>query len=807
MGADIYMRILLDTTGSSMVISAIRSMGGAFSLIGHTIGSIANNWGLFTTTGQAGIDAMKASASNLALGFAELGIAAAAVFGVIAIAIGVKAVKAASDFQQAMLSNVAHAGLAKAEFDKVSASVLRMSTEVGRSPTALAEALYPILSAFSGIQNQSAKSALALDTLRMSFQTVAGTTVDGTAVANAAVGTFNALGLATDNVSVNTGRMTNLFDVMDKTVQDGNMQWDTYKNVISKLAVSIQGTTVSFNEASAALATLTNLGFSAQKAQTYLSNMFTTMVIKTDLLAKHAKKLGIAFDEQKYSSMDLAGKIAYLNQVTGGNKQEILALLGNNATALKAFNALSTGMHIYNNTLTDLKHAHGALASSFATAAQGLGFQWDRVKAASEAVLITIGTQLLPVITKLAAQVVPVITQFANWIMKSHILETAIKNVKPLFDAFMGALRTLLPPVIQGFLLFLGLIQRIVTWAVQNKDVMNALKVIMVVIAGILVGVLAVGLFLVALGMTALGLAIGIVVGIVTLVVMVFTHWGQIVQWLKDRIGQFGAWIGGVIQAAIHKVVQFFQNGWNSIVHGFEWLYHHNYYFQMLVDKIHQIISAAVAWLSGIWDWIVKQISQKWEQLKGFAEKAWQNVSSVFSSVWSRYISGPLGNLWNRFTGWMTQLATNAFTWGVNLIQGFINGIKSMAGKVGQAAQDIVNNVKNFLGFHSPAKMGEGQHIVEWGSGMVHGFMQGMRAAQPQLQTALNLMFVPPGSHSAAPARAGRSGAVHNYHFEVSLATMARSQSEVRRLVDMLEAEIGSRVRTQTPGYSSGNVF
>src|SRR5258708_1233745 len=178
----------------------------------------------------------------------------------------------------------------------------------------------------------------------MSFQTVAGTTVDGTAVANAAVGTFNALGLATDNVATNTKRMTGLFDTMDLTVQLGNMQWDAYKNVVSKLAVAVQGTGISFNESQAALATMTNEGFSAQKASTYLSNTFTTLAIKTDALSAHAKKLGIEFDAAKYGPMSLADKIGYLNQITDGNKQKLLALMGNNSTALKTFNALSVGV-------------------------------------------------------------------------------------------------------------------------------------------------------------------------------------------------------------------------------------------------------------------------------------------------------------------------------------------------------------------------------------------------------------------------------------------------------------------------------
>jgi len=366
----------------------------------------------------------------------------------LAIKLGTDSVQAAGDFQQAMLSNVAHAGLAKSQFDAVSQSVLGMATAVGRDPTQLAEALYPILSAFSGIQDQSAKSALALNTLRMSFQTVAGTTVDGTAVAKAAVQTFNSLGLATNNTAINTQRMTSLMDIMDKTVQLGNTTWDDYKGAVSKVALAIQGTNVTFNESQAALALMTNSGFpSAQKASTYLSNTFNTLEIKTNALATHAKKLGISFDLAKYGPMSLAQKIEYLNQITDGNKQKLLALMGNNSTALRTFNALSTGIDSYKSNLDALNHSQGALAASFATASQGFNFQMEQMKAAGQVILVTFGTALLPVVSSLMAKIVPLIGQFTTWITKSGLLKQVAQELSSGLTTLMGFVQGLISPL------------------------------------------------------------------------------------------------------------------------------------------------------------------------------------------------------------------------------------------------------------------------------------------------------------------------------------------------------------------------
>lgn len=551
------------------------------------LGEMVVSFGVDLTNFNSGIGRAKGLLGSLASNpLVDLGVGLAVV--------GVASVKMAADFQTAILSLVAHAGLAKSEIGNVSAAVLKMSTEVGRSPTELADALYPILSAFSGITNQSAKSALALATLRLSFQAVAGTTTSGTAVALAAVGTFNSLGLATNNAAENTRRMTALMDTMDLTVQLGNMRWEQYKNVISKLAVSIQGTNVTFNEASAALAEMTNEGFSAQKAQTYLSNTFNTLEIKTDSLAKHAKKLGISFDEAKYGPMTLAEKIQYLNEITGGNRQELLALMGNNATALKTFNALSTGLDGYKNNLKSLQNAHGALASSFATASQGFNFHMEQLKAAGSALMITFGTMLLPALTNLVSIITPLITKFTDWETHTHGIEkgfgalvTVITNTvnigKGIYDFFTKN-------QLAGDLL-IGTLAGIAVAVIA----MNA-GLIISAITSIPAIVVAFGAWAVAAGAAAIAtivaaapfIAIGIVVALVVAgIILAVQHWGAISAWLqatwqkvwdwmKSFWGGLGdlfhkgiAWIGGIIQSAgkwlYNTFIQPFVDAWHFI--------------------------------------------------------------------------------------------------------------------------------------------------------------------------------------------------------------------------------------------------
>lgn len=848
------------------------------------------------------------------------------------IGLGAASIKAAGDFQQAILSDVAHAGLAKDQVNNVSNAIMGMSVAVGRSPTELAEALYPILSGFSGISNQAVKTKISLATLQDSFEAVAGTTVNGTSVANAAIGTFNALGLATNNAATNQQRMTGLFDIMDKTVQEGNMTWDAYRMVVSKLAVSIQGTGISFNEASSALATLTNEGYTARQAQTYLSNMFVTMAIKTDALATHAKKLGISFDETKYSSMTLAQKIAYLNDITDGNKQKLLALMGNNATALRSFNALSAGLGSYKNNLQAISHAHGTLAQSFATASSGFNQSMNRMKAAGQVVLITIGQALLPIVTKLVNQVTPLITQFATWLTKSGIL-------KEVANALAGALQWVVGAIVH--LVAIGV--QVYNFFLHNTTAMNALKAVLVAVGTIILisMVTAFVSWAIAAGSAAIAtiaatwplIALAAVIALVVFgVIEAVQHWGAIVKFFEGlwktvwgAVSSFfvGIWTSvvgffegvfarfkgvfialGIIMAIVfspliiaiaalaapfvglyllfthfHQVMQLTQRiaeiVWQGILNAilapihligaaFEWLYQHNTYFQRLVDAIRNILTAGIAWIRGIWESVIGWIVSRWDYLKamatirfmmlyveikyhiqlvenfihsiweaivGYLQGRWQAVVNLATSLWAKVtgvfqaawsgISGALHSLWDDIVNFVSGWPSQALQWGINLIQGLINGITSMAGNVEKTVSGIAGNIAKFLGFHSPAKEGPGSHLMEWGPGLVTGFSESLLSALPTLQAALNKLTLPiqaalsvhgasalsvpmSGIPLAGTSAAGGGPMTMNATITLNFARPPRNSNELRELAEDLVEEMGHQFRMQTPGWSQG---
>lgn len=174
-------------------------------------------------------------------------------------------------------------------------------------------------------------------------------------------------------------------------------------------------------------------------------------------------------------------------------------------------------------------------------------------------------------------------------------------------------------------------------------------------------------------------------------------------QWLVGIWSGFTTWFGGLWTG----ITAWVGNAWTAITTGastaWGWLV--------------GIWGGAVTWFSGLWTSVQAVAVGVWTGITGFIGSVWANIrglvsagvqglmavirgfspvsafSAAFSAVW-----GFLGGLVGRFR-----------TFGVNIIQGLIGGIKSMAGAVTSAISSVVGNVagraKSMLGINSPSRL------------------------------------------------------------------------------------------------------
>lgn len=614
-----------------------------------------------------------------------------------AVAVGITSTKMAADYQQSMLKVQALTGLTQQQTQDMSNSILQMATVVGQSPKSLADGLYFVASA-------GFRGADALNILKLSAEAAATGGFDTKTAADALTSALNAFGFKGKDAA-------HVMDIMTATVTAGKMEWGNYANVVGKLSVISKASGVSFTEANAALATLTNSGYSARLAGTSLGNLFTTLDLKTDSLAKHAAKLGITFDEQKFKSMSLADQIHYLDKATGGNQSTLLALMGSNATALKTFDALKGSIGQYTANLHNLNHAQGATANAFAITQTGFNQSMNRLKAGFDVLMITIGQQLLPVVTKVINQVAPLLTQFAEWITKSGVLQGAIQG----FSKWVEQLWTMVKPLVLQF----G------EWIIKNhvlQDIMLGLQLAIKFIGAAILFVLPYIIQIIQ-GLVQFGqeIAARLMPTILQLVGFFRTHWTE---------------ISGIVHGAWNFIVGVIKYAW-ALISGI---------FKMFIDILtgnwKQLWVDFQDMLSGAWAGLKQMFSGGIEVLWNLIKLLWANIAHTFSNAWQNSVVGPITSFWGKLTAFAAGWPTQAVTWGKNLIQGIINGITGMFGSIGNTMHNLVGFIGSFLP-HSPAKQGELSHLDEYGPSFVRGFAQGIEKSQPRLEASLKTLVAP----------------------------------------------------------------
>jgi TP901 family phage tail tape measure protein len=781
-----------------------------------------------------------------------------------AVAVGVASTRMAGDYEQSMIKMQALAGVSAEDAKQASAAILQMASVVGQSPKTLAEGLYYIASA-----GYSAKDSLILLGLSAKAAAIGNTTTEITA---------NALTAAMKAFNVPASQANQIMDIMVRTVSTGKTEFQDYATVIGKISINAKQAGVTFKEANAAFATLTNVMPSSKQAADSLNALLQTSS-RFSVLEARAKGLHLQFDLTAYKSMNLEQRLQYLKQITGGNTEEMSKLLGRQ-NAMAAATILGTD-HFkgYNDALSNIGHSAGATDIAFQKTQQGFNQSTARVKASFDVLLITIGQQLLPTLTKIAQALVPVIMAFADWLNKSGALKNGISFV-------IGAITTLV-----------NVGSAIVSFFQHNEAAMTALKIVLIAVAGAILASMVVAFYAwaVAAGAAAIAtlaatwpiLLIGALIALVVAgIILAVMHWGEIAHWLQGIWGAVVGWLRGLwsgfsswFMGALGAIGNFFHSVWNGIVHGlqaawnaivtvvrigallllaavfapiiaivalFLWLYNHNYYFKALIDTIVNVVKAGLAWLTNAWHTAIAWIVAKWEYIKAMAEiywtalqfliqqkineaksvimSVWNSVMSFLSGIWSNIsskarqlwdtivgffqsawgrISGPLNSIGSNIAGFFGNLASTALDWGKNLIQGFINGIQGMLGAVGNAAKNVVATIGKFLGFHSPAEEGPGQHLLEWPRNMVKSYADEMVGQKPYLEKAVAMTIAPIAMMQyAVPLTRPTSslmnggGATHNYNITVNAP--ARTQDEADEIADTVARKLGTMLQSQS---------
>ena len=147
-----------------------------------------------------------------------------------------------------------------------------------------------------------------------------------------------------------------------------------------------------------------------------------------------ADSLGINFNAAALESMGLSGFMEMLGKATGGNV-EVMAQLFGSTEALNAVLAL-TGSQAgtFNQKLDAMKNSSGAMQAAFEEQSKSFNHQWQLMTNSLDALKITVGNELLPIISKK----VQAVAQLTGRLTEAHPALGKVVAVALLLTAALG---------------------------------------------------------------------------------------------------------------------------------------------------------------------------------------------------------------------------------------------------------------------------------------------------------------------------------------------------------------------------------
>lgn len=204
----------------------------------------------------------------------------------------------------------------------------------------------------------------------------------------------------------------------------------------------------------------------------------------------------------------------------------------------------------------------------------------------------------------------------------------------------------------------------------------------------------------------------------------------------------------------------------------------------------------------------------------------WDLITGVFSGNWGQ-VTAALRGLWDNVNQFFGGLPAKFWQFGIDMVQGLLNGIWSKMGSFGKTLAEIgngaINRLKSVLGINSPSRV-----FAQLGSYTMAGFTQGLLGGEGGAQAALGRIgaglrrtgagiaigsTLAAGAASAASidhrpplAVGGRGGvgmsATYNITINASGAQNARDIATlVRQEIERIEHQRRARTRAELSDY------
>jgi TP901 family phage tail tape measure protein len=622
------------------------------------------------------------------------------------------AAKSAMDFEQQMSNVKAVSGATATEMTQLTQLAQELGASTKYSSLEAAQGIEELIKAgvsVADIMGGGLEGALSLATageLELA---------DAAEIASTALNAFKSDGLTVINAA----------DLLAGAANASATSVGELKYGLSMVSAVAAGVGLSFQDTTTALAAFANNGLKGSDAGTSLKTMLLNLSPATEGASTAMQELGLLTEEGNSKFYDANGSIRSLGEIAELLKTQLAGLTDEQRQlAMKTMfgtDAIRAANILYKEGADGINKMYGEMSkvTSAEVAAEKMNNVKGRIeelKGAIETMSIAIGNALLPVIDKLVAGM--------QWLVDK-------------FNALPGYMQTtlaVLAALTAAFLLIVGPILIMVAMIPAITAGFTAIAGAVGVTAGALAGII--------------GIVLGVVAALVAIGIGLVVAYNK-VEWFRDMVDAAWAWIkdvwntalefiSGIVKSVMSAVASFIGDRLNDIK---SWWSENGQAIMELAKSAWSVIKGIIQTYLGYISMVFQTV---FPIIVGVVKVAWAVIQAVFSTVinvilgfigfWAKIFTGDVkgamntvkntfSTIWNNIVSIFKGI--NLAEIGRNIVQGLVNGIKSMASAVGNAVSGIAKaipaKIKSFLGIHSPSRV-----LMELGEFTGEGFVKGI---------------------------------------------------------------------------------
>lgn len=320
-----------------------------------------------------------------------------AAFAPVTIGMGL-AIRESKNFTSSMLNVHAMLGITGAEADALNAELLAMGASSRQGPQQVADSFYSIV---SGVQDASTH----MDILTASINLADAGQADLAVTTDGLINVMNAYKFSADQASFAS-------DVFTRTVGMGKGTMDEFVSALAPISGLAKEVGIGFDELGGAMAYLTTQGNTASASSTQLMAIMSAFLKPNAEMTKAIDDMGFSSGAAAIEQEGLIGVLTKLEATTGGVEGTMSAALGTQEALRGSVSLLNDDTSAFIETYTSGIDGVTARTADI----QNQNASWDLLGSKMQALMITVGDELVPVLLALMDEVViPLIDEVIRW--------------------------------------------------------------------------------------------------------------------------------------------------------------------------------------------------------------------------------------------------------------------------------------------------------------------------------------------------------------------------------------------------------